>query len=164
MGLGEKLEKLVRIVPGISGYQDREKSRDTDKAVRLKLGTHLNEIKLIIEGDKRFFMERNNLSPLAALDRITSKLDKTINLIKYASRGYAGFFDTSKADQDEIGKLYAFDLGLFEGMKSIEAAAGLIRESGGDAASLDAAIQKLEETVDGFEKNFSARENLLSIV
>lgn len=28
------LEKIVRIIPGIAGYQDREMVRDTDKVVR----------------------------------------------------------------------------------------------------------------------------------
>ncbi|HAM50453.1 MAG TPA: hypothetical protein DCP92_07050 [Nitrospiraceae bacterium] len=162
MGLGEKLEKLAKIVPGIYGYQDREKSRDTDKAVRIKLSAHLEQIKLRIEGDKRLFMERNDFSPLMALDRIASKLDKIINLIRYASQGYSGIFDISRIGQDKLNKLYAFDLGLFDDMKSIEAAAGVLRDSSGDTSSLKNAIQKLDETLDDFEKNFLTRQDLLS--
>ncbi|MGD0886808.1 MAG: hypothetical protein ABSA46_18360 [Thermodesulfovibrionales bacterium] len=162
MDFREKLERLARIVPGIAGYQDREKSRDTDKAVRIKLSRDLEQIKLRIEGDKRKLMEKNDLSPLTALDRIASKLDKTIDLVKYASRGYSGIFDISRVGQNKLNKLYAFDLGLFDNMKLIEAAAGVLRDSSGDMASLKNAIQKLEETVDCFEKNFLTRQDLLS--
>ena len=164
MGVSEKLEILARIVPGIAGYQDREKARDTDKAVRMKLSSYLEQIRLRIEGDKKIFMERKDLSPLEALDMISSKLDKTINLVKYASRGYSGLFDMSKVGQDKLNKLYAFDLGLFDDTKLIEADAGLLRESSGDAASLKKSIQRLDETLDGFERNFLARQDLLSSV
>ena len=109
-------------------------------------------------------MERKDLSPLEALDMISSKLDKTINLVKYASRGYSGLFDMSKVGQDKLNKLYAFDLGLFDDTKLIEADAGLLRESSGDAASLKKSIQRLDETLDGFERNFLARQDLLSSV
>jgi len=108
MDFAGKLERLVRIVPGIAGYQDREKAGDTDQAVRIKLAAHLEQIKLGIEGDKRSFIERNDLSPLAALDRIASKMDKTINMIKYASRGYRRLFATSRVNRDKLDELYAW--------------------------------------------------------
>lgn len=46
MGLAEKLERLIRIVPGVRGYQDNESARQTDKAVRMKLASELGSIKL----------------------------------------------------------------------------------------------------------------------
>lgn len=36
MTLAEQLERLARIVPGVAGYQDRERARDADKAVTAK--------------------------------------------------------------------------------------------------------------------------------
>jgi len=162
MGLGEKLEKLARVVPGIAGYQDREKSRDTDKAVRMKLSSELELIKLAIEGDKKKLTENKDFPLLPALDTIASKLDKIMNLVKFASRGYRGVFDTLKADQASLERLYTFDLGLFDDIKSIKAAAGELHGSRGDSALLDSAIRKLEATVDSFEQNFSTRQNLLS--
>jgi len=162
MGLGEKLQRLARLVPGIAGYQDKEQSRDTDKAVRMKLSSELEQIKSTIESEKRILMEKNDISLLPALDAVASKLDKIMNLIKYASRGYSGVFDMPKVDQHKLDTLYAFDLGLFDDIKLIEAAAEVLRDLSGDRATLKNALQKLEETVDGFEKNFLTRQNLLS--
>ena len=37
MNLADKLDQLARIIPGLSGYLDREACRDTDKTIRLRL-------------------------------------------------------------------------------------------------------------------------------
>src|SRR5258707_13924834 len=36
--VASRLERLVRFVPGVAGYQDRENSRATDKQVPMRLG------------------------------------------------------------------------------------------------------------------------------
>lgn len=82
MGLAEKLERLIRIVPGVRGYQDNESARQTDKAVRMKLASELGSIKLDLENEKRRLMEVNDLSLLPALERTASKLSKSADAIK----------------------------------------------------------------------------------
>ncbi len=53
MSLSEKVERLARMVPGVSGYQDKESSRDTDKSIRLRVATELEQLKRNLEDDKR---------------------------------------------------------------------------------------------------------------
>ena len=53
MSFSRKLERLARIVPGVAGYQDKETSRDTDKTIRLRLASELEQVKRGLEGDKR---------------------------------------------------------------------------------------------------------------
>ena len=45
--VASRLERLVRFVPGVAGYQDREHSRATDKQVRMRL---VQEIRRLIQG------------------------------------------------------------------------------------------------------------------
>ena len=45
--VASRLERLVRFVPGVAGYQDRENSRTTDKQVRMRL---VQEIGRLIKG------------------------------------------------------------------------------------------------------------------
>jgi len=52
-------------------------------------------------------------------------------------------------------------LGLFDDLKSIEAAEGAIRELSWDDASSRNAMLKLEETVDVFGKNCLTRQDCL---
>ncbi len=47
MSLSEKVVRLARMVPGVSGYQDKESSRDTDKNIRLRVATELEQLKYL---------------------------------------------------------------------------------------------------------------------
>ena len=78
-------------------------------------------IKRDVEAEQRRLTEAHALQRLAELGRLTSKLDKVINQVTYASRGYRGFFDTYKLTQAKLDKLYEFDLGLFAAVDSARA-------------------------------------------
>mgnify|MGYP001588169666 CR=1 FL=1 len=162
MSFAQKLERLTRIVPGVAGYQDKETSRDTDKTIRLRLVTELEQIKRDLEEDKKQLMEKRNLSLLPALDRVASKLDKLGNLVKYAGRGYRGFFDTYKLDQKKLDQLYTFDLGLLDGVEAIKTQAKQVHESHGDTVVLKKTIDDMDRFLDQLEKIFSTRQDILT--
>lgn len=161
MSLAEKIERLARMVPGVAGYQDKETSRDTDKTIRLRLIAELEQIKRDLEDEKRQLMEEKDLSLLPALDRVASKLDKLGNTVKYAARGYRGFFDTTKLDLKKLDQLCAFDLGLLDEVESIKAQVKRVHDSKGDATALKQATEDLALALDKFEKTFSTRQDIL---
>lgn len=162
MSLAQKLERLVRLVPGMAGYRDRETARDTDKAIRLRLAGELEELKRHLEEDQRQLTENKDLSLLPALDRLVSKLDKLGNLIKYAGRGYRGFFDITQIDQKKLDQLCSFDLGLFDELESIKAHVKEVAASQREAAPLKDAIGHLDQALNRFEKLLSARQDSLT--
>jgi hypothetical protein len=162
MPLSDAMKKLARILPGIAGYQDRETLRETDKAIRLKIAAELGDIRNTVENQKRFFMEKQDLSLLPALDRITSLLDKTGNLIKFSSRGYSGMFDTFRFTDEKIEKLYSFDLGLFADIASIRTAAKGLSDSAADPAAMKATMGSMSDAIGSLEKKFSSRQDILT--
>lgn len=162
MSIAEKLKRLAGILPGIRGYQGGEASRDTDKAVRLKLSLQIGELKLEVESEKRRCMERNDLSLLPALDTIASKMDKTANLIKYAERGYSGIFDINRVDQDKLDRLYSFDLALFDDIDNLREALQSLHGSSSDPKVLEEAVRTLDQAIDVLGKKFSGRSDLLT--
>jgi hypothetical protein len=162
MGLAEKLERLVRIVPGVGGYQDNESARQTDKAVRVKLSSELDGINLDLENEKRRLMEVNDLSLLPVLDRTVSKLSKSSNAIKYAARGFSGIFDKPRVDLSRLEKLIAFDLALFDDMENLKALMKNINGSFSDASFLKNAVEELEGALDALDRKFSLRQEILT--
>ena len=161
MSLTEKVERLARLVPGVGGYQDKETSRDADKNIRLRLTAELEQMKRDLEEDKRQLMDKKDLSLLPALDRLASKLDKLGNTVKYASRGYRGVFDSNKLDLNKLDQLRSFDLQLLNEVESVKAQVKGIRNSHGDGNIQKQAIEDLSHALDGFEKIFSTRQDIL---
>jgi len=161
MSFAQKLERLVRILPGVAGYQDKETSRETDKTIRLRLTAELEQVKRDLEEDKRRLMAKKDLALLPALDGVASKLDKVGNLVKYAGQGYRGFFDTYKLDQKKLDQLYTFDLGLLDGLEAIKTQVKQVHDSHGDAVVLQKTIDELGRSLDQLEKTISTRQNIL---
>ncbi len=146
----------------MAGYQDRERSRDTDKAVRVKLGAELDSVKRDLERDMRALADAKDLAALPALDRLAGKLDKLRSTIEYAARGYRPVFDTWKLDQARLERLYAFDLGLLDEIPALCRAVAKIHEARADAARLRNAVDEMDQGLDRFETTFSRRQSLLT--
>jgi hypothetical protein len=159
MSLADKLKRLVRIIPGISGYQDSEMARDTDKAVRMHLSRELEGIKLELEKVKTSLTERKELSLLPYIDNIASRLDKTSNLIKFASRGFSGIFDTERTDHEKIERLYAFDLELLEKIAVLKTlTAELLDQT--DITSIHDSAKRLGKAIENFGQYFNIRQEI----
>jgi hypothetical protein len=160
VSLAEKLERLSRLVPGAADYQDRERSRDADRAIRLRLAAELEGLGREIERDKRTLVEAKDLVPLPGLDRLSGQLEKLGRAATYAARGYRAVFDPVKADLSAIERLCTFDLGLFDELGALRARAAALREALQDHPRLATAVADMDEALDRFEAAFSRRETV----
>lgn len=159
--LAEKLEELSARIPGVVGYRRREACRETDRSVRLRLAAGLEELKRQIEKEQRRRTETHEFFQLASLGRLTSKLDKLANLVRFASRGYRGLFDAHKLSEEDLQRLYGFDVDLLDEIESLRnVVAVLCRPCDDD--ELPEAIDQIDQRLDGFEAVFSQRANVLS--
>lgn len=161
MSVAEKVERLARMVPGVRGYQDKESSRETDKNIRLRVATELEQLKRDLEGDKRRLMDQKDLFLLPALDRVSSQLDKLANTVRYASRGYRSVFDDNKLDVKKLDELCKFDLRLFDEMVALKTQVQQVSAAHGNETGMKEIIEGLSRALDGFENTFSTRQDIL---
>lgn len=159
--VASRLERLVRFVPGVAGYQDRENCRATDKRVRMRLVEEMQRLSLSLEQDKARLAASGALSSLPVLDRLSGRLERLGRTVEFASRGYAGLFDLHAVDQDTLDQLYAFDLGLFDALSAVRAKAEAVRAALGDAAALKSAALHMTEALDDFGQLFDQRRRIV---
>jgi hypothetical protein len=159
--VAKRLERLVRFVPGVAGYQDRENARATDKQVRMRL---VGELRRLIEGlerDKERLAASGDLSALPRLDRLAGRLERISRSVEFAGRGYAGLFDLHTVDADTLAQLYAFDLGLFDALSAVRAKAEAVRAALPDPEALKAAAEHMREALDDFGELFDQRRRVV---
>jgi hypothetical protein len=159
MSVARKLEELARLVPGVSGYQDREAWRESDKIVRLRLCAGLEQIRRDVEELQRRLVERRECSLLPALGQVAAKLDKVANQVKFAARGYRGLFDSRPIDEETLARLCAFDERLLDEIRGLEARSAALLDAHREAAILDD-IRALEDAVDAFERRYLTRADV----
>jgi hypothetical protein len=93
--VASRLERLVRFVPGVAGYQDRENSRATDKQVRMRLVQEMRRLMQGLEDDKARLAESADLSALPRLDRLAGRLERLSRTVEFTGRSISSTPSTS---------------------------------------------------------------------
>ncbi len=149
------LEKAIRIIPGYKGYKAKEERRDNDALFRSMLAKRLEGLNALATSGLANLKGPGALTAAGGFDRLTKKLEKAADMVRFASRGYRGWFDMHKVQENELDKLYQFDCSLTEDTEKLETdfrAVGAAVESGtGISEALDVAISGLDEFIHKLE-------------
>ena len=151
------IERLSSKIPGYSGYVDRERRRDIDKLHREHLANRLRGLKTPLTDLMRDLTNNGRLFEVGAVDSAIKKLDHLENRIRFASYGYAGFFDVVKIEQPQLDAIYQFDMALVELVDGIESKIGSLKSEKTSSDSLKAACTELGDTIDKTDRAFDER-------
>ena len=157
--VGRVLKKAVRILPGIGSYQDKESLRDTDKKLRDHISTQLASFTETIERLKTDISRKGSLSFLKDLDDISRQMEKLSRTITFASRGYAGVFDSYQADEKALSDLFAFDKSLKEKVGLLGTSVSKIFKKNKELDST--MLDEVRDLLLKIEKRIKEREGLL---
>ena len=159
-GAYNKLEELVKNVPGYKGYKQKEVRREADKLLRVKVARGLDEQRRRLNGTAVAFTSAGRLGVLLALDRAMMRLQALADRIKTASYGYAGLFDAVKVRETELDALYNFDAALVESVDKVKALVDGIAAAQKDEEVAQAA-NALLEALEDINTTFSRRQDVV---
>lgn len=141
------LEQIANAIPGFKGYREKELRRDADRLQREYLSSRLEECKKTLNDQAAEASRSGDLSVINGIETARKRLDKAVNRIRYADRGYAGFFDTIKVDEAVLARVYEFDLGLLHDVDAIREAIS---------------VQRMVERLDALDARLAEREQILT--
>ena len=105
--------------------------------------------------------QKGQLGQLAELDRLSSRMQQMADTIRYASYGYAGIFDLEKIREEELNRLYTFDLSLMDDLEGIQAKIAEWSPQN-PPEKLNPAIEEVGHLLDGLEKKFRQRNDFMA--
>src|SRR5262245_32778003 len=155
-----RLDELVRKIPGVAGYLDRENARAADQALRERLAVEIGRARRAIDGIVRVQAERRVFAVLPLLDRIGSKLDGIASSIRFAAQGYRPLFDRERADIEQLRRLYEYDRELAAQIDTVRAHVETLAVAD-DEAALQRDAQILEKLLDDFADVVQRRQDVL---
>jgi hypothetical protein len=159
-GLAGKMEALARKIPGFGGYLDRERRRDADRLQREFMAKSLGELKRKVQDSQEQLLEAGQMKLMTKLDDVNNIVDRVAGRMRSAAHGYSGFFDANQVNEDELNRIYEFDLSLVSELTHAEEAVqGLAASLEGDAVK--ARISDLEKAVRAIDSKLDERERLL---
>jgi hypothetical protein len=114
------IEGLIKGLPGIRGYVDKELRRDADKRLRDLIASQLDEQKKALLDVQKKLLGSGGLAWLDDVDAAIQKLQLLIDRVKTASYGYAGLFDAVKIREEQLDALHRFDVALANRIVAVE--------------------------------------------
>jgi hypothetical protein len=151
------LERLMNSVPGFKGYRERDLRRDADRLQREHISARLEDGKKALNQVAADLTRGGDLDVINDVETARKRIDKVASRIRYAERGYSGFFDAVKVDETILAKVYAFDMSLVEDVDGVRAAAS----AASGASDARAAVRDLVSRIDALDARLSERENVL---
>jgi len=151
------IERLSSKIPGYSGYVDRERRRDIDKLHREHLADRLRALKKPLTEVTGELTNGGRLFEAGPVDAAIKKLDQLENRVRFASYGYAGFFDVVKIEQAQLDAIYRFDLALVEYVDKIEARLSELKSRAATADGLKTACAEVTAEIDKAGRVFDER-------
>jgi len=155
------LERIMRIIPGYSGYKEKEKIRESDKRLREYLGQELDRIRKSVERTMRDLTEMNSFSSLDLMDVQVKRMQKYAENIRFASYGYAGFFSDVKIGEPELEEILSHDQKFIDSLSEIRSAVKILDETKEDESELKQSIKSLESVLNLLEEEIQKRKYLL---
>ena len=151
------LERLGDKIPGYNGYVEKERRRDIDKLHREHLADRLRATKQPVSDFVRDLSNSGRLFEVGPLERVSKKIDQIENRVRFASYGYAGFFDVAKIEEPQLDAIYRFDLALVEKVEELERQARTLSERAGSPEGLKSSAAELERAADDLNRTFDER-------
>jgi hypothetical protein len=153
------LEKIASAIPGFKGYREKERRREADRMSREHMAVRLEGAKKELDTLSANASRVGELDAINDIETARKRLDKVAARIRYADRGYAGFFDAVKIDEAVLDRVYQFDVALLVGVEEARDAA---QAAGAAAGGVGPALQGFIGRLDALDEALGEREQILS--
>jgi hypothetical protein len=151
------IERLLKGLPGIRGYVDKELRRDADKRLREYIAAQLTEQKQELLNLQQRLLKGGGLLWLDDMDGAVTKLQTLVDRIRTASYGYAGLFDPVKIREEQLNALHRFDVALAARVADVQNAIASLRTSVTQNEGIGQQIQALVDLVSDLNLLFNRR-------
>lgn len=154
-----KLNELMEKIPGYKGYSACTERREADTVQREYLSRRLAEIKQELQNVQQECLADGNLEAMEPCDRVGNVIDRLVERVRHASRGYVRFFEVHKVREDLLNRIYEFDMALVTNLDAIEEGVkGLYGAIGGNFTG---AVRAVKTSVDELDAKLNERERIL---
>lgn len=155
------MDRMLDRIPGYGGYRDKERRRDSDRAIRDKLALEYGQLAGRLEAIATRLADERQIMLIGTVDKPLSQLRLFIDRVNTAAYGYAPLFQDNAVDDAALDQVAAFDQSLADQQAVL---AGQIGElEGADPASPDfkRIAGEISKTVAGLSLRFDKRNEVI---
>jgi len=143
------IERLLKGLPIVRGYMDKELRREADYRLRQTIAGTLETEKQRMYDLQKKLLKGCGLLYMDDLDLAVTRVQKLADRVKTASYGFAGLLDAVKIQEDQLDALHRFDVGLaaraYEVQEAVDELGSAVEQKSGIGEAIDALTEKLAE-------------------
>ncbi len=159
-GMGA-VERLLKGLPGIRGYIDKELRRDADKQVRELIARTLDEQKQALVKIQQKLLGAGGLKWMDDVESIIVKVQTLADRVRTASYGYAGLFDAQRIREEQLDALRRFDEGLARRVAGLESGVSALAGAVTENEQVGAVLEQISAGVDEVTALFNRRREAI---
>ena len=154
------IKKFLSKIPGFKGYIERSNRRASDKLLREYIADQFAQIEQRISALQRDFISQGHLDMIDDLEAPAIKIRQFTDRVRRATYGYASLFEAIKINEEELAKIYEYDLAMLNMTDTIQSAVDNIEASIG-TDGLPAAIRHLTQLSQELVETFNKRSSII---
>lgn len=108
------LDKIGSLVPGYKGYAVRDELRNTDKKLREHLAKIIQVAECLIILHQKTLIDANEMQSCKEWEISRKSLNTLFLKIKNSTYGESSFFSENQLKEEELEKIYSYDLEISE--------------------------------------------------
>lgn len=143
------IERLLKGLPIVRGYVDKELRREADYRLRQTIASTLEAEKQRMYDLQKKLLKGGGLLYMDDLDSAVTRVQKLADRVKTASYGFAGLLDAVKIQEEQLDALHRFDVGLaartYEVQEAVDSLGSAVEAKSGIGDAIDSLTEKLAE-------------------
>lgn len=153
------LKKIELAIPGFRGYRKREDLRIADRLLREELANSLGQAARSIEEARDALAKRKEMDVLEDMAKLVSRINASVQRITHAEQGYTGISPDYRIEENELNRMYEWDLGLLDDIASLKGIASKLHASAPTmpASEMVGEIDKGLASLANFDQLFDSR-------
>jgi DNA primase catalytic subunit len=153
------LKKLELAIPGFRGYRKREDLRIADSLLRKQLANNLGKIREKMELARQDLTKKMEMDLIDNMASLMNNITSTENRVRHAEQGYSGISADFNVREDELNKIYEWDLNLISDLDNLSNSASSLQStiSTGNKSDINQKINEVESEIREFNSLFDKR-------
>ena len=161
MSLGGRMDRWLDRVPGYSGYRDKERRRDSDRAIREQLALDYGQLAERLGRIATTLAEQRQLMAIGAVDKPHKRLVSFLDRLRTASYGYAPLFSETEVDADALDQIAAFDRALADQQEQLAQQIAALGSADPGSDEFKQRASELVTTVEGLHDRLDHRGEVI---
>jgi hypothetical protein len=148
-------------VPGYAGYRDKERRRESDRAIRENLARSYGQLADRLGALATRLAEQREILAIPIIDKPYQRLTSFVDRVRTASYGYAPLFADAPVEEAALDQLAAFDRALADQHESLAAQVAAIEAADPGSAEFKRVADELTHSIEGLHARFDKRQEVI---